>query len=329
MIRLTYLVSFCIIILTACNDDFNLEGDYVDVPTAYAYLNADDDRHFVRVQKAFLQAGGNALEQAAAPDSIYYGPGEATVRLTNLSRQTSAVLDRVDGREFGLERSDGIFATAPNTLYTVEDADVDFRAGDEVRLDVERPGATVATAETQLLDDVVVVAPRSMIRLEPYGDNQTSTITFTQPEGAEVFAITLLIRLRAAGDDLQLVWPIATDFVPTGRDQNGNNVRIALDNESFYRFLADNLEPRDVGFYTLRDISVRITAAGNAVLDRRLLFGANNGITSSQARPRFSNLEGGIGLVTGVSESTQEGITLSNASMDSLANGIYTGELFN
>jgi len=49
------LLAFC-----SCRNDFTLEGDYQDLPVAYAFLDAEDERHFVRVEKAFLQSGGNA-----------------------------------------------------------------------------------------------------------------------------------------------------------------------------------------------------------------------------------------------------------------------------
>ncbi len=49
-----FLFALTVLALAGCRNDFSLEADYQDVLVAYAYFNADDDRHFVLVEKAFL-----------------------------------------------------------------------------------------------------------------------------------------------------------------------------------------------------------------------------------------------------------------------------------
>ena len=83
MHRFTFFACL-VFTLNACTDDFTLEGDFQDIPTAYAYLDAEDSRHFIRVQKAFLESGGNAVTNAGIADSIYYGLNDVSVILRNV-----------------------------------------------------------------------------------------------------------------------------------------------------------------------------------------------------------------------------------------------------
>ena len=326
------LRQFTLLVLTicalSCEDELSLEGPFVDVPTAYAFIDADEERHFVRVQKAFLRADGTALENAMEPDSIYYGPQGATVKLTNETTRKTVILNRVDGRDFGLERAPGPFATEPNILYTTTREELELSGGDGFRLNVERPGQTTATARATAPEDATVVGPRATLRIEPYGDGQATTISIRRPAGAEVFAINAYINLRAGSERRQLLWQVTNDFVPSGSELANDNVRYALDNTALYRFLSENLSPRASGVYSFIDLDLEVIAAGRPILDRRSLANANSGLTSSQVTPRYTNLDGGIGLVTGISRVSQAGITLSNASSDSLRNGVFTRDLF-
>lgn len=329
--RLTTLL-LCLFALSTCRDDFSLEGDLVDTPVVYAYLDADNDRHFVRVQRAFLEVGGNALDNAANPDEIYYGAEDATVRLVNLNTERSVVLDRVNGQDFDLDREDGIFATEPNVLYTIEDSEIDLRPGQRVRVEIERPGEPLASAEAILLTPMSIIRPMERIALDNY--NRDVVVAWRADENAQAFEIRALFNIReinltdpSATRDIQLTYPITTYFNPGSDGRSGTQVSFDASAEAFYVFLGDNLEPTDDFRRRLQSIDFQVIAAGQAVVDRQVLTNANAGITSSQALPRFSNIDGGIGLFTATNSVIQQGIQITDASRDSLRDGQYTREL--
>ena len=55
---------------SACETDFQLEGEWKDIPVVYAFLTQQDTASSVRVERAFLEPGGNARDIAQIPDSI-------------------------------------------------------------------------------------------------------------------------------------------------------------------------------------------------------------------------------------------------------------------
>ena len=326
------ILAIALLALCSCRNDFTLEGDYQDIPLAFGFLNADDDRHFVRVEKAFLQSGGNAETNAGIADSIYYGADDATVVLENVTTGNSTELERVNGEDFDLDRDDGVFATSPNVLYSVRDEDLRLDGGDEVRLILQRPGQTDATATTRMLGDIEITRPGSTIRIDNY--DRPVLFNWSKEAGAEIYDITILFNIRelfpSDPDRNRLVtleWPVNAAFVPDGTQSSPNNVRFDVSSEAFYQFIGANLEPENNVVRRFQDFAVRVSAAGREVVDRRTLESANSGITSSQTLPRYTNIDGGLGIFTSFTSSLKEEILLDGNSLDSLRDGIYTREL--
>jgi hypothetical protein len=326
------LITCCALALFSCRDEFSLEGPYADIPLAYAYLNADDDRHFIRVQKAFLEAGGNAADVAGIADSLYYAADEATIILENVTTGQSTEMERVNGQDFGLNREDGIFAQSPNILYTVRDADLPLNGGNQIRLVIQRPGEPDAFASTVLLNNVTINRPGDAIRIDDY--NRPVLFSWSAEDEAAIYDVTVLFNIRelfpsdpSRNRDRTLSWAIDPSFVPGGDQFSTTSVRFDINPENFFRFIGQNLEEVDGIVRRFTDLDVQISAAGQEVLDRRTLENANSGITSSQALPRYTNLSNGLGILTSNTTSLKEGILLDDGSQDSLRDGAYTRNL--
>ena len=318
--------------LFSCRDEFVIEGEFQDIPVAYGYLNPDDDRHFVRVERAFLEAGGNANENAGNPDLIYYGPEEATVILENLTTGESQTMDRVDARDFGRSRADGIFADDPNLGYTASESELPLRGGDEVRLLIERPGEPTATATTTLLEDLEIIRPADLVRIAQ--DNRPLIMTWTKGPAAAVYDVRIFFNIRelfpadaSMNRDRRLEWRLQNAYVPGDGDDSGSTVRLAVDPSGFYRFLGGALEEDPNVVRRFQSFDVQVAAAGQEVLDLRRLESANTGITGSGSLPRYTNLEGGIGLFTSNIVTLKEGVGFDGESLDSLRDGQFTREL--
>ncbi|MEL7159142.1 MAG: hypothetical protein AAFN92_00165 [Bacteroidota bacterium] len=318
--------------LLSCRNDFTLEADFQDIPVAYAYLDATAERHFVRVQKAFLEAGGNAETNAGIPDSIYYAAGEATVVLRNLTTQEETELVRVNAEQFDLDREEGVFASSPNVLYTATDADLDLRPGQEIRLSVERPGEETAVAETVLLEPVEINRPTDVVRIDDY--RRPLVMSWTRGENAAVYDVRVFFEIRELFPDnpdrnrtVVLEWELSGGFVPGADQSSETQVRFEVNPEAFYQFIGANLEPDNDIVRRFQDFDLQVSAAGREVLELRNLENANAGITSAQSLPRYTNLVGGIGLITGCTSTRKEDILFDGGSLDSLREGRWTRDL--
>ncbi len=331
MMHRFFLFACLLLTLNSCKDDFTLEGDFQDIPTAYAYLDAEDSRHFIRVQKAFLESGGNAITNAGIADSVYYGPEDATVILRNVTTGNETTMERVDARDFGRNRADGVFTNDPNIAYSVTDADLPLNPRDVIEVLIERPGSETATATTTMLEEIEILRPGSQVRVDNPG--RPLIMSWSKGDAASIYDVRVIFNIRelfpqdaSMNRDITLTWQVANAYLP-GDNATESQVRFEVDPEGFYRFLQANLEVNPNVVRRFQDFDVQVAAAGQEVADLRNLQNANTGITSSGALPRYTNLIGGIGLITSSTRSLKEGIGFDDNSIDSLRDGQFTREL--
>lgn len=318
-------------VTTGCRDEFELEAPYQDIPVVYGYLSQQDEEHFIRVEKAFLEPGGDAEQVAQIADSLYYDRAGATVTLENLRTNTRVELERVDGTDFGFEREDGPFATSPNILYRGTQNELQLRGGDRVQLTVDRPGEEPAVATTRILNEIVssVNAPQDQLSMGLY--DRSTNISFETGDEARVFDIRMFIYIRerypsdaSRNRDLRLEWVLTDRFVP---DEDNRTKTYQFGHLRFYQFLVNRL-PVDPNVIRVFDgIDLQISAAGAEVEDALLVATANQGITSSQALPNYTNVEQGRGILSSRYQVLRPGLDLTRATRDSLIMGFYTKDL--
>jgi hypothetical protein len=77
---LFYLLSIVLTgsLLTSCNEDIDLVGDFKETAVVYGLLDQADSIHIIKINRAFI-GPGNSLEIAKVPDSSYFNQVEATV----------------------------------------------------------------------------------------------------------------------------------------------------------------------------------------------------------------------------------------------------------
>ncbi|MEN9699996.1 MAG: hypothetical protein RLZZ301_1194 [Bacteroidota bacterium] len=78
MIRLLSALICFVLLLSSCEDQINMDGDFKETAVVYGLLDQADSIHFIKITRAFI-GPGNALEFAKIPDSSYFDQVDATV----------------------------------------------------------------------------------------------------------------------------------------------------------------------------------------------------------------------------------------------------------
>ncbi|MEM9836235.1 MAG: hypothetical protein AAF828_07020 [Bacteroidota bacterium] len=317
----------CITFLQSCRDDFSLEAPYENIPVVYAYLDASENEHFIRVQKAFLGQNGNGELSATVIDSLYYGENEAEVTITQNGEEVS--LERVNGDDFGISRPEGDFANTPNILYRLPRTLLDLRPELTATIAVKRPGEEDAVAQTLLLGPMSIAQPSTTINIFNYNQNQNWRWDVTP--GTRVFDARLYINIRefflsdpSMNRDVQLEWILSEQLIP---DEDETRVVLTFNNERFWQFLNSNLAVNDDVRRSLDDMVLVVTGVGSEIEEELELAAANAGITSAQALPTYTNVENGLGVFTSRTQATLRDIVLDARNNDTLRNGVYTRDL--
>ncbi|MEL7221251.1 MAG: hypothetical protein AAGJ93_08030 [Bacteroidota bacterium] len=316
---------------SSCETDFTLEGEWKDIPVVYSFLSEQDTAHYVRVQRAFLEPGGNAVEIAQNPDSIYYKADEITVTLQN--GNNTVELTRVDGTAEGYPREGGDFATTPNILYKASKADADLSGGDIAQLSIMRNDEITAEATITMVEKISFsFLPLNGLAVGRNYSSANNSIDFL-PEGdeASVFDVRMIFRYNEPDPNnpsarvvREVVWVLAESLA---RDEDTNTQRYTYSGESFYQFLGDAIDPIDDGNRQFEEIFYEVTAAGSEIGAYLDISSANIGITSAQAVPIYSNVDGGVGVVSSRYTVRSSSVGLNSESRDSLFNGFYTRDL--
>lgn len=319
------------ILLVACSNEVELEANWKDIPVVYGFLSQQDTAHYIRVEKAFLEPGGNADQIAQIADSLYYD-NKVQVSLERVTTGQSFAMQRVDGTLEGYPRADGVFATQPNFLYKVNAENIKLREGETIRLVINRGENTeLITAETTILGEIV---PRETSPLSPvnFGYDRPVNFSWNAEEQAQIFDLRLIIHYLESvpgnSSDLQpkeLTWVLNDNIL---RDiDSGTRTTFTIDGIELYKFLEANLTPVSDRIRIFQSFDIQVTGAGEELVELLRIAQANSGITSSQAVPIYSNISEGRGIFSSRSQVIRTDLTLNFTSQDSLRNGIYTRDL--
>jgi hypothetical protein len=319
-------IFFVVLFFSACTTDFQLEGEWRDIPVVYGFIAVSDTAHYVRVEKAFLEPGGDASQIAQIPDSLYYQ--NATVQLKNLETGAVYDLERVDGNEEGYPREEGIFASTPNYLYKIKAEDINLLGGEAFQILINTGSdEDLVTADTRIIEAIEPSEnlPNQELALGDY--DRVITTRWDHGEETKIFDLRWVIRYEESipgtedFEDKSIEWVLDRRLI---NDENRTKSTHRLTSGEFYQFLGSAIpENPDVVRKNLR-IDISIVGGGAEFLEYLTIADANLGITSSNQIPVYTNLSRGYGIFTSRGSALREGLFLNSIALDSLETGIYT-----
>lgn len=297
----------------SCSTDFDLNADFIETPVIYGLLDASSDTQFIRINRAYLSDEIDGLTMAADPEAIYYGD-ELEARIEEYAGGTllhTYILERVDGDTLGLPKADGIFANHPNILYRFI-ADLDythtyklFAINNETTKSVE--------ATTQLVDSFAIIRPDDesvfpqAISLAPQTVYQ---LRWRSSQDAKIYDLTMRFHYREGiyyeeGDSVHYTfsgykdWKMETNYTAESTD-GGLILTYDVPGETFYNFIKDSFEPvADNNFIRIADsVQFFIDGGGEELFNYFEYNNATLGITEGQITPAYTNVFGGLGILS-------------------------------
>lgn len=329
---LSLLLLVSVFFLPSCSNEFELTAPYEDIVVVYGFIDKDDDVHYIRVEKAFIDPETSALEIAKNPDSLYFN--DILVEIERLDKNETITLERVNGTDVGFPREEGIFATEPNVLYRFSLSDDNkLEGGENVKLNISLGDEKEpVTAETRIIGDIEFQQGRPTQTDLSWRYGRSTTFAWFARDGGDLFDLVLTINI----DELEpnsneistrtLEWVVQRNI--RRADDGSDQIRVDIDGERFYQFLQTELQDKPRFQRFLKSIDVNVSAAGEELLTFLDITLANTGITSSQEVPTYTNLTGNaVGLFSSREKAVLEITSLNRESRDSLKTGIYTKDL--
>lgn len=305
--RLFVLMVSVVLLISACDTDFDVTSDWEDVTIVYGLLNQNDSVHYVKINKAFL-GDGNLLGYASMQDSNEY---QVLLDAKLIEMDGSNIVSEIALDTITIyDKEEGVFYYPEQIVYTTGVNNKVFLNSDYTyNLEIENPetGKSV-TSTTELVRDFTIVKPSLNSLTDPtiyISDNSNSTVVqWLSSEYSKVSQLRILIQIREIDDEgveisRTLEWEGFQKEWSDGTD-GGETVTRSFDNAEFYELLYDRIPYDDD---TAED---KIIERHMDMIDFEITCGAEafstyidiNEPSSSlvEYTPDYTNIENGIGV---------------------------------
>jgi Icc-related predicted phosphoesterase len=321
------VISFC-----ACIKDFSIVAPGSEKTVVYGLLDKNETRHYIRIQKAFLDRNKSAYVMAQVNDSIYY-TDMLKVILKDLKANRTYTLKKAYGDTVGIYKDSGQFSNSPNVLYYF-DATLNADAQYQLVVTNVKTGNEVSAA-IYLANSPVLLFPRDNISIEMTDSNKLS---FIWNSGKNDRVFDLKVRFNYQEWDItnpSVVQHKSIDWIgfagvnSTSTD-GGEKLTYQFDGRSLYGTLQQNLsvnsnlrrraDPVDaLEFY--------LYAGGEEFYNYTLVKSAQSGISTGSDLPIYTNINNGLGIFSSRTYSLAKNVSLNHLSSDSLLYGTRTKAL--
>lgn len=331
-----------IVLINSCSTDFDLNADFQETPVVYALLDASTDTQYIRINRAFLSDVTDGYTLAANPDEIYYGD-ELTAKVEEYSFGSLIAtypLLRVDGDTLGIPKQEGIFANVPNILYRFT-APVNYEHTYKIIAENLETGIAIS-AQTEVVDSFKTTTPDDgsifpfSVSISPSG---LFRMRWTTAQDAKIYDLTLRMHYREGiyypeGDSIHYTnsafidWLMETNFTAESTT-GGSSLSYDVLGTSFYSFIADHFDPvADDYFIRVADsVQFIIDAGGQELYDYIQYGNASLGITEGQFTDAYTNVDGGLGVVSSRYHRVGKIYPFSTQTRDSIACSSVTSGL--
>lgn len=322
---------------SSCSEDFQVTAPYKDITFVYSFLSMQDNAHYIRIQKAFLDENKSAVEMAKEADSNYYQNLEVTVReISGKNILNNFPLQKVDMAQEGLPKDTGSFFDNPSYAYKfTHKLDPQYN----YRLVIFNPQNGYSdSSEIKIVDTTKLylsLSSNSKFKFDktiPANTSKYNLVILNNP-GSNIKYMEGFIRFFwddkniVSGDVIRKSADFLLDSRPTG---SSSQEVMTTSNQSFYYFLKSVMgDAPDNHERYLDSCDFYVYAGGVDYYNYRLAKTFHSGLTADQSQPIFTNIIGKdiYGLFSTKAVAFKLQVPIDTATMDSLMLNSITNPL--
>lgn len=291
-----------------CDNELNVAADWKEVPVIYGLLDPAASVNYIRINRAYLNQAGDAIQYASVNDSIQFE--SLTVKLVekkNGIETNSITLEKVNGDKIGLPKDTGIFAHTPNILYKTDfkiNATNLYDSYNYELIVINEKSGKIYRANADMVGAMFLVTPR-LQRQDPtifISDQDERFIYIDFQEGFKAAMYDLVIRFRYMeySDDNpgaikidSLDWIVFSGKETQSRDGRGEQV-INVKGANFYEFIKSRIEVLPNIKREAINMDFHFYGSGEDLFTYIQVNKPSIGIV--QKKPEYTNIENGLGV---------------------------------
>jgi hypothetical protein len=342
--KATSLLFFSIIVLLSCSDEFNLFEDQLSImdswketAAVYANINMNGNKHFIRVNRGFTSE--NYYDSNTNPDSIYFNSSEIEVRLFKLkvnSIYENQILD-ADTLEVYycndtiIEKdSIGSFSVANVVLYFAETNNFSVNVSDDlyIGLEIITPENKI-TGHTKVIESSEFLNPGNELTAFPIINN-TFDVEIVKPIGSHLINLECvctykeLVEIEGIREIFTKEFSIVIGSIVESRPiESYERFLCRVNTGVFYKAIEVDILTNGDTVNTIARAMDKVffrAVAGNE--DFAIFHSFSSGMVSgfSQDLPTYSNINNGVGFVSGYNMFDSKKLQLSYETIDTIIN---------
>ncbi|MBK8555266.1 MAG: hypothetical protein IPL65_05595 [Lewinellaceae bacterium] len=243
---------------------------------------------------------------------------------------------RVDGALEGFVRDSGLFATTPNYLYKIRQAELPGGGLEEkatYRLIIEKAdGTPMVTAETAIPGDfrITIPNPSAIPPKITIGGYSSSTVQWNTDINGLYFNVYWRVRWREVDGSGSLIkrdtidWLAASNVKRASSPSGAGGIYAGITSVSgraFYQLLLENIPASSSKYRYFDGLDITLEGGGREIEDYLVTAQANSGLTGAEVFPSFTNIEpegAGYGIFTGKSRFEMSNVRITAETIDSM-----------
>lgn len=299
MLKNIFFLGVGLILLSACNTKFSVNGEYIETPVVHFILDQGDKVHLMKLNKTFLEEG-NANEFAKNAELSYFDNVVAVVK----EIKNGSVLRQWTLYDTIIEnKKDGAFYGPEQKLYAFRANDLDEDAIYRLEVDIDN-GNHIVKGQTELVKGAFIKSP-SINQRFLLADNdvnlngyKTHSVQYAKTPNGAIYntrLITYYKEYSTSGEEVKTVTMNLGE--QKASSMVSSNPSVAVNGERYFELLGARIKASsDVHKRTLEAVEIVQTVGSNDLLTYMMV----NEPTSSlaQNKPTYSNVEGALGIFT-------------------------------
>lgn len=278
------------IILSSCNEEVDMIGDFQETAVVYGLLDKSENVHFIKITRAYI-GPGNSLEIAQIPDSSYFDQVDATIteRINGTQTRVWTLKDTI------VENKDtqGVFYAPTQKLYyftTTSGAPLDNNG--IYTLDATINGGEFEIqAATEIVSGISTSADGQGFRFDFVEDPGVFQQKSISVDGGNSYVLNTSLEVFFhefnTGVDTNLTsfkWTLGEYDVTPGKSQG-----FTIPGKTFYDLMASNVT-NDPSINKRQMYSVKIIVTGGAENLYNYMSVNQPSSSLAQNKPTFTNL---------------------------------------
>ena len=312
MKKIYLLLSVFVVIFTSCETDFDVNSNWEEVTVVYGLLDSGEGEQIqqIKISKGFL-GEMDALDMAQYADSINFDEGELAVKVIRI--QNNGITDTISLNEVLTLRDPGIFYDSIMMYTFINDNFLNSNSEYELLIKNNITGNQVSS-KTNIVsnfdfDNVFRNNKAFQFGFYNNGDYSVSTITWDDSnDNGKIYQLDLVINYTENSEVKELVF--SQDLI------DDSDSKISIEGERFFNFLREEITKDNSKERYFNNIDLVMTV-GSEDLDTYIKVNEPNR-SIVQQRPKFTNIDNGIGLFSSRYTKIRYGFPLTSSSIDFL-----------